>query len=144
MMNRNNVEVLNSLYKNTSMGVSSLEKIIPRVNDKGLKLELQKQLSVYNRRNTKLKQALYACNASPKDISPYQKVSADIGVAINTMMDNSPSHIAKMMIQGTNMGIIDINEMLNRHSSMDNEVRNNALAVLKTEQKYLDNLKKFL
>ncbi len=143
-MQNKNVKILNSLYQNTSMSVSSLEKIIPKIDDINLKSELQKQLDVYNKRNIKLKEQLYTLNSTPKDIDAYTKVVADMGIKMNTLFNKTPSHIAKMIIQGTNMGIIDINQTLNNNKCVEENIINEAKFILKGEQKYLDDMKKYL
>lgn len=126
------------------MGISALEKIIPKVTDPTLKGELQAQLRNYNEQNQHIKQGIYYLEGVPQDISRYAKTSADIGIAINTAISASPNHIAKMMLQGTNMGIIDINETLNKYSGVDENVINQAKEILSNEQQYIDKLKKYL
>ncbi len=143
-MKNKNVEILNSLYQNTSMGITALEKIIPKVKDKSLKGELQAQLKNYNKQNERIIQAIYSYDATPKDINSYAKTSADIGISMNTMLSTSPGHIAKMMIQGTDMGIIDINKTLNEYTGIEQNVINQAKDMLTDEQKYIDKLKKYL
>ncbi len=139
-----NVKIHNTLYQNTSMSFSSIEKIIPKIDDINLKSELQKQLDVYNKRNIKLKEQLYTLNSTPKDIDAYTKVVADMGIKMNTLFNKTPSHIAKMIIQGTNMGIIDINQTLNNNKCVEENIINEAKFILKGEQKYLDDMKKYL
>lgn len=143
-MKNKNVEVLNALYQNTSMGISALEKVIPKVKDKTLKDELQSQLQSYNETNQEITQSIYSYDASPKDISGYSKFSADMGIKMNTAISKSSSHIAQMMIQGTDMGIIDINKQLNRYQGADDSVIQQAKDLLDDEQVYLDKMKKYL
>lgn len=143
-MKNKNLEILNSLYQNTSMGISALEKIIPKVSDSNLKGELQAQLRNYNEQNQHLTQAIYSFDAAPKDLGAYTKASADIGITMNTLVSTSPSHIAKMMIQGTDMGIIDINETLNKCNGIDQNVVTQATDILSNEQQYIEKLKKYL
>lgn len=143
-MKNKNVEILNSLYQNTSMGISALEKIIPKVTDNKLKGELQAQLRNYNEQNQHITQAIYSYDEVPKDLGGYTKASADMGIKMNTLISTSPSHIAKMMVQGTDMGIIDINQTLNKYSGIDQNVLQQANDILQNEQQYIDKLKKFL
>ena len=64
------------------MGISALEKIIPKVTDPTLKGELQAQLRNYNEQNQHIKQGIYSLEGVPQDISRYAKTSADIGIAM--------------------------------------------------------------
>ena len=55
-----------------------------------------------------LKRQIYSYNAKPKDLSAFTKTSAEMSINISTMMNKSTSHIARMFIKDTNIGIIDI------------------------------------
>ena len=60
------------------------------------------------------------------------------------MKDSSSSAIAKMMIEGSNKGIIEITEKLNNYPKDDQEIVDLANKLLDIEQKNLDDLKEFL
>jgi len=52
--------------------------------------------------------------------------------------------IAKMMIEGSNKGIIEITEKLNSFKNCDIEIKDLAKKLLATEQHNLEELKKYL
>ena len=143
-MKNNNLELLNKLYQNTSMGISALQTIIPKTKDATLKGELQAQLDNYNTQSENLRKQIYALNAKPKDIGTIAKTSADASIVMSTTFNNSTSHIAEMMIQGTNMGVIDINKTLNQMQVKDKSLISQAKDMLESEQKYIDKLKAYL
>ena len=66
------------------------------------------------------------------------------GIALNCAKDSSSEHIAEMLVQGTNMGIIKINQAINRTSQSNSRFVEEAKIQLKKEQHYIDNLKKYL
>ncbi|MFA5657858.1 MAG: DUF2383 domain-containing protein [Oscillospiraceae bacterium] len=143
-MKNKNLELLNDLYQNTSMGISTLSTIIPRTNDEKLKGELQAQLKIYNDENQKITDKLYAMNEKPEDISRFTKTYADMSIALSTAVNHSTSHIAEMMIQGTDMGIIQMNRTLNNNYDVDTQIKSQAEKLLKAQQAYIDKLKTFL
>lgn len=67
-----------------------------------------------------------------------------MGIAMKAMQDNSAQHLSELMIRGTTMGIIDMQHALNRSEKADERIRNDAVALLKREQQFCDNLKKRL
>ena len=69
---------------------------------------------------------------------------SDIGLAVSCAADSSTSNIAKMLIQGTNMGIIRLNKSLNAADDVSESARNEAVDMLKAEQAYIDKLKPYL
>lgn len=143
-MKNKNLEILNKLYKNTSMGISALSTIIPKTEDIKLKGELQAQLDNYHRQSEELRKQIYTNNAKPKDIGVVVKASADASIIMSTALNKSTSHIAEMMIQGTNMGVIDINKTLNQVQFQEQGIIQQAQAILKSEQEYIDKLKAYL
>ena len=74
------------------------------------------------------------------------KTMAKVGMEFNTMMDTSLSHIAEMMIQGSNMGIVEMNKCINtceRGGCEDGAVRL-AQDIVEFEQQNLERMKKYL
>ena len=143
-MQNQDLELLNSLYKNASMGTTSINTILPKVEDPQLKGELQAQLNNYSTECQDLKQKIQMQNEEPKEIGNLSKFYADAGIMMSTMMNSAPSHIAEMMIQGTNMGVIEITKNLNADKNITPEIKSQAEDMLKKEQQYIDKLKAYL
>lgn len=143
-MKNKNLELLNSLYQNTSMAISALSVIIPKTKDTKLKGELQAQLDNYHNQSEQIRKDIYALNSEPEDISMMAKKTSDLSITMSTLTNKSTGHIAEMMIQGTNMGVIDINKLLNQTQSIDENVKTQAQNILSSEQQYIDRLKSFL
>ena len=72
------------------------------------------------------------------------KMSAKMGTAFNTMMDDSPSHIADMMIQGSTMGITDMTKKLSELDEADAGAKELAEEYIGCEQKHIESMKKYL
>ena len=79
-----------------------------------------------------------------QDINPVAKMSSYMMSKMKLMKDSSSSAIAKMMIEGSNKGIIEITEKLNNYPKDDQEIVDLANKLLDIEQKNLDDLKDFL
>lgn len=69
---------------------------------------------------------------------------AKMGIAMQTMMDGSSSRIARLMIRGTTMGIIDMQQTLNRSAAAEEDLQNDARSLLQREQDYCERLKRYL
>lgn len=139
-----NIDILNSIYKNASMGTSAISKVLPKVNNPKMKQELKNQRNNYHTICQDVRNQIYELNSEPKAINPISKAYADIGIAASTLTNNSSNHIAEMMIQGTNMGIIEIVKAVNSYENITPELKSQADSILKREQQYIDNLKAFL
>ena len=66
-------------------------------------------------------------------------------VKMNTLTDNSPSHIAELMIKGTVNGITELAELLNNHGKdLGEKVRALTEELKKLEESYEERLKKLV
>lgn len=126
------------------MGITALSTVIPKTENTKLKSELETQLNNYKQQSEQIKKKFAELDAKPKDINPIGKISADASVIMHTSINNSASHIAEMVIKGSNMGIIDINKKLNDIKTDDAGIISHAKEILKCEQQYIDNLKSYL
>ena len=80
----------------------------------------------------------------PQQLPAFSRAMSKMGIALDLAFDNSTGHIAEMMIQGTNMGIIKLNKSMNAASDITPETKKMADEMLDREQKYIDRLKRFL
>lgn len=139
-----NLELLNELYKNSKMGEETIQTLLPSVEDQKLKADLEKQRDVYLDICQKSRQEISKRNAHPEKISAMTKMSANMGVKMNTLIDKSSSHIADMMIQGSTMGIVSATEGLNNHPNADKPVTDLAKDIVRFEQDNIERMKRYL
>jgi len=139
-----NINLINALYQNTEMGISSIKKLYPEIKNKNLKNEMRNQLKNYKNQQDKILDLMKADNISPEKVPYMIKVMTSLGIAFNCAKNSSSEHIAEMLIQGTNMGVIKINQALNRTSFLNSKYIDDAKIMLRKEQQYIDNMKKFL
>ena len=112
---------LGELYKGIKMGSDSIVNILPKVEDGNLKQELTAQLNRYEEFAKEMGKMIRDEGGTPEEEGMMAKMGAKIGMAMNTMMDSTSSHIAQMMIEGATMGITEntrlIREYENKHCS---------------------------
>ena len=96
------------IYKNVKMGADSTVDMINKLENGELKTELGRQLSEYEKLAAEAKEALIAMGEEPREEGFVARMSAKVGVMMNTMMDSTPSHIAQMVIEGCAMGTSDL------------------------------------
>lgn len=139
-----NTSLLEEIYKTTKMGLEATQLIIPKVHSKQLRQKITNQESDYQDIAAKAKQMLREDGRMPKPERAVQKAVLRGSIRMNTMLDQTPSHIAKLMINGTTMGIVDVTKHLNRFDGADTEVKKLAEDYIINEQKNIDELKKHL
>ena len=138
-------EALVSLYKNAHIALQSISDIIKEVSDENMRQELSDQYDGYEKYIGKLSTYMKEASTEVQDINPLKKAMLFASVKMNTMTDDSVSHVAELMIKGTVMGITELHELLNGcGSDISETVRNFAKELTELEESYEDRLKKFL
>lgn len=141
---QNEVNVLDELNKGASMGMDAIHFILDKVDDSNLKEELNIQYNKYKSISERICQ-LYPeySEAKPHETNAMNKVMTWYGIEMKTMMDDSTSKIAELLLQGTNMGIIEGRKLLN-HKGTDKEVHKLVQEYVDMQEDAVETLKKFL
>jgi len=144
MNNENEVNVLDELNKGACMGRDAIHFILNKVKDEALKKELNTQYSKYKEISQKISK-LYPeySEKEPHETNAMNKVMTWYGIEMRTMMDDSTSKIAELLLQGTNMGIIEGRKLLN-HKDTDEEVRVLVEEYVGMQEDAVEVLKQFL
>ena len=113
---------------------------------KKLREELNNQYNGYKAISDKI-QKLYPEYSEDKDklheTNAMNKVMTWYGIEMKTLVDESTSKIAELLLQGINMGIIEGRKLLN-HKPVDKTVHSIAEEYVSMQEKAVENLKKFL
>ena len=126
------------------MGMDSISNVSEKVQDSKLKDELLFQYDKYNEILNEVNDELTNYDDFPKDLNPMQKAMGWMGVEMNTLTDKSNSKIAELMIQGTNMGIIEGVKLLNQNPDADKDVKETLNKFVKFQENTVEQLKKYL
>ena len=146
-MQQNNADIrmLNDIYKNSQMGRKTLEEITEITEDPDFLQVLQTHRDWYTGMNDEASLLLRSHGEEPKEPGMWDDVSASLMIKVNTLTDRSPSHLAQMLIQGSAMGIVDIQKELNQQGTQaDPDILKLAKKLVDGEEKNVETLKKFL
>lgn len=139
-----NAELLNFIYQNSQMGVESLEKLISISEDSKFNKCLESQLNEYKLINNKAMKKLNENGYDEKGIGTFTKIQSYIMINLQTMMDKTPSHLAEMLIIGSNMGVIDAIKNIRKYSGAESSILNLMEDLKKFEENNIEVLKAFL
>jgi len=137
-------KLLTAVLQNSEMGTSAIRQIFPSVRNSSLRTELRHQLSEYEKQHNTVCRQMQVLHMKGKPVPPALKAASHIGIAMKKASDNSSGNLAKMLIQGTNMGIIEINKALNSATEISGSLKKETCDLLSKEQKYIDRLKAYL
>lgn len=139
-------ELLEDIYKNVKMGADSIINLMSRVKDEALRLEMTYELDRYESFARRASTLMAERGLRAKEENPITKVSAKIGMAMNTMADSTTPHLAEMLIQGSSMGITNMLKLINvsEDCGLQGEAMKLAREAVDFQENSVERLKKFL
>lgn len=140
----NEIYVLNEVNKGIKMGMDSISNVAEKIQDDKFKNDLKYQYDKYNEILNQITNELGNYDDFPKELNPMQKAMGWMSVQFNTMDDKSNSKIAEMMLQGTNMGIIEGVKLRNQNPDLDNNVKNILDNFIQFQENTIEQLKQYL
>ena len=96
---------------------------MPRIKNNHFKSLVKKQYKDYEKINKKIEKIYnkYDDTKEPHKVGAIAKTMTAYGVDIKTIMDDTDSKIAELLIKGTNMGIIEGKRIYN-NKKMDDKI----------------------
>ncbi len=143
-MEDNTQYILNEVNKGIKMGMDSISTISEKVQSQDLKNDLKFQYDKYNEILNQVNNELSKFGEFPKELNPTQKAMGWMSIEWNTMNDKSDSKISEMMLQGTNMGIIEGVKLLNNNPDAPKQTKNILNEFIKFQENTVEQLKKYL
>lgn len=141
------INVLDELNKGACMGQDAIHFIMDKVEEKQLKKVLEKQYKKYNEITDKISK-LYPeySTKKPHETNAMNKAMTWYGIEMKTMMDDTTSKLAELLMQGTNMGIIEGRRLLNQNQNgeIDEEVKQLLNDYVSMQEDSVETLKKYL
>ena len=141
----NKVDVLDELNKGACMGMDAIDFIIDKVDNEALKKELDNQHREYKEISEEINNLYpgYTTKKEPHKTSAMNKAMTWYGIEMKIMLDQSTSKITELLLQGTNMGIIEGKKLLN-HKEVTKEVKDLIEKYVGMQEKAVEKLKEFL
>ena len=140
-----NKKVLDEVNKGTTLGMDAISYVSEKVGDARFQKVLDTEYGKYKKINTRVDEiySQYSAN-DPQTTNVMNKMMTWYGINMKTMTDQSNSKISELLLQGTNMGIIEGRRLLNNNPSIDIEVKNILNDFVTMQEDSVETLKKYL
>ena len=144
-MENQNLNILDEVNKGATMGMDAISYVSEKVKDndfkKVLDVEYNKYQDISNRVND-----IYDnySNKEPHETNAMNKMMTWYGIQMKTMADDSTSKLSELLMQGTNMGIIEGRRLLNQNNSIEKDVKNILNDFVVMQEDSVETLKKYL
>ena len=123
-MKNQNLNILDEVNKGATMGMDAISIIFEKVEDPTFKKVLDGEYSKYREISERVNK-LYSnySDKEPHKTTTMNKMMTWYGIQMKTMTDDTTSKLAELLMQGTNMGIIEGRRLLNANKNAESNVR---------------------
>ncbi len=144
-MENQNLNILDEVNKGATMGMDAISYVSEKAEDNDFKqvlnIEYNKYKDISNRVNN-----LYDnySNKEPHETNAMNKMMTWYSIQMKTMADDSTSKLSELLMQGTNMGIIEGRRLLNQNQNIEPDVKNILNDFVVMQEDSVETLKKYL
>lgn len=139
-----NIKVLNELHKGAKMGMDSISYVAEKIEDSEFKDNLSFQYTEYSQFLDRINKLFENYGEIPEENYMKETVMSWTGIQMNTLNDKTISHLAELLIQGTDMGIIKGRKLLNSNPNVSEDIKSLLNNFVTTQENSINQLKKFL
>lgn len=143
-MNEQDVVLLKEIQKNADMGIQAINRISEKSMDEQFSRQLARQSIGYGERFQQAAKELVEADEECYRGNRMQSMMLSGAIESSTMLNTSTSHLAELVIQGSNRGIIDTFKVLKHNRKADNKYVEMAKELMDFEEKNIERLKDFL
>ena len=154
------MKILREMVRSTTMGMNAIDNVMPYVEDEALASLMSEQKEGMNTLLAEAKRGLSADEIAAAEGEAKRGLSADeiaaaeggklgktvlkASSAISAMLNGDTSHLARMLTEGYETGIVSLQKCINELQKSHEEVPVPAKELLKTYDKNIRALRKFL
>ena len=144
-MENQNLNILDEVNKGATMGMDAISFVSEKVNDNEFKEVLDVEYNKYKEISNRVNE-LYDnySDRDPHETNAMNKMMTWYGIQMKTMKDHTTSKLSELLMQGTNMGIIEGRRLLNQNDDADHDVKNILNDFVVMQEDSVETLKKYL
>lgn len=137
-------QLISDLYKNVTMAQNAIKTLLPYVKEQDATKSLHKQVEQYDHYIEELGTIGQNLNFDPTPAPKMSVAMAGIGIRAKMIADQTLTHVAKIMLQGTLNGVIDLYRLIRQNPDVHPDVMLTAKQILRFEESCLENMKAWL
>ena len=144
-MENQNLNILDEVNKGATMGMDAINYVSDIVNDDTFKKVLDGEYNKYRDISARVNN-LYSNYSSkePHETNTMTKMMTWYGIQMRTIADDTTSKLSELLMQGTNMGIIEGRRLLNQNNNIAPDVKSILHDFVTMQEDSVETLKKYL
>ena len=145
-MDNQNLNVLDEINKGATMGMDAISFISQKVEDNQFKNILKTEYNKYKDISARVNKLYnnFATNKEPHETNTMNKMMTWYGIQMKTMTDDTTSKLSELLMQGTNMGIIEGRRLINQNANVSSDVKNILHDFVTMQEDSVETLKKYM
>ena len=144
-MENKNLNILDEVNKGATMGMDAITYVSEKVQNDEFKQVLDTEYNKYEQISNRVNE-LYNnySDKKPHETNAMNKAMTWYGIQMKTITDDTNSKLSELLMQGTNMGIIEGRRLLNQNPDADHDVKNILNDFVVMQEDSVETLKKYL
>lgn len=144
MQMNDTVKLLRECDSGVRMGIESIGQVIGSVSSSRMKARLEASLNEHESISEKIETMLADMGDDGKKPNPIAKGMSWLKTGMKLTMDKSDSTIADLMTDGCNMGVKSLSKYMNEYAGANNDSREIAESIIKTEERLAHEMRDYL
>ncbi len=132
------------VHQNAKMGTETITELIKMTSDIPFRQTLENQLDQYQAIIDEAEKITQARGSKPLKVPASSEMMTNMMLKMKTATDKSTTNMAKMLIQGSTMGVVEITKHLKEIPDADEASKKLANRLLQTEEANIDTMKSYL
>ena len=144
-MENQNLNILDEVNKGATMGMDAISFVSEKVHDNEFKKVLDVEYNKYKEISNRVNE-LYDnySDKEPHETNAMNKMMTWYGIQMRTMKDHTTSKLSELLMQGTNMGIIEGRRLINENENAADDVKGILHDFVVMQEDSVETLKKYL
>ena len=144
-MQNQNLNILDEINKGATMGMDALSFIYDKASDNEFKNVLDTEFNKYKKISERVNN-LYSkySDKEPHETNSMNKMMTWYGIQMRTITDDTTSKLSELLMQGTNMGIIEGRRLINHNPNAESNIKNILNDFVVMQEDSVETLKKYL
>ena len=144
-MENQNLNILDEVNKGATMGMDAISYVSEKAKDNDFKQVLATEYNKYKDISARVNE-IYGNYSSkePHETNGMTKMMTWSSLQMKTMTDETTSKLSEILMQGTNMGIIEGRRLLNQHPDAPEDIKSVLNDFVVMQEDSVETLKKYL
>ena len=145
MEENKNLNILDEVNKGATMGMDAISYVAEKAKDKNFREVLDQEYNKYKDISRRVN-TIYDnySEKEPHETNAMTKAMTWYGIQMKTMMDDTTSKLSELLMQGTNMGIIEGRRLINQNPHASSDVKSILHDFVTMQEDSVETLKKYL